>query len=143
LTNGVHVFGNLHSVEIPKWLKIPSASHIYGVSGDTEIDAAVKGAAQPPNVHILFTGKLDFRDTLPSTEEEVSRFEKPPIEQTVWFTTPSGAAVFDAGLTTWSCNLLPSCVSHAVNAPTERILQSVTRAVLKLWQRKAVGNSLK
>jgi hypothetical protein len=143
LTTGVHVYGNLHSVEIPKWLKIPSPSHIYGVSGDTEIDATVKGAAQPPNVHILFTGKLDFRDALPSTEEEVSKFEKAPIEQTVWFTTPSGAAVFDAGLTTWSCNLLPSCVSHAVKAPTESILQSVTRTVLKLWQRKAVGNSLK
>ncbi len=143
LTSGVHVYGNLHSVEIPKWLKIPSPSHIYGVSGDTEIDATVKGAAQPPNVHILFTGKLDFRDFLPPSEEEVSKFEKLPIEQTVWFTTPSGAAVFDAGLTTWSCNLLPSCVSHAVMAPTERILQSVTRTVLTLWQTKAVGRSLK
>jgi hypothetical protein len=143
LTNGVHVYGNLHSVEIPKWLKIPSPSHIYGVSGDTEIDATVKNAAEPPNVHILFTGKLDFRDTLPSTEEEVSKFEKTPIEQTVWFTTPSGAAVFDAGLTTWACNLLPSCVSHSVMAPTETVLQSVTRQVLSLWQTKAVGGSLK
>jgi hypothetical protein len=143
LTAGVHVYGNLHSVDIPKWLKIPSPSHIYGVSGDTEIDATGKNAAQPPNVHVLFTGKLDFRDSLPSTEEEVSKFEKLPIEQTVWFTTPSGSAVFDAGLTTWSCNLLPSCVSHAVMAPTESILQSVTREVLALWQTKAVGNTLK
>lgn len=142
-TNGVHVYGNLHAVEIPKWLKIPAKSTIDGVSGDTEIDATVKNAAQPPNVHILFTGKLDFRDTLPSTEEEVSKFEKLPIEETVWFTTPSGAAVFDAAMTTWPCNLLPSCVSHAVKAPTEDILQSVTSQILTLWQQKAVGNTLK
>lgn len=142
-TKGVHVYGNLHAVEIPKWLKIPVKSTINGVSGDTEIDATVKNAAQPPNVHILFTGKLDFRDILPSTEEEVSKFEKLPIEETVWFTTPSGAAVFDAALTTWTCNLLPSCVSHAVNTPTESILQSITKQVLTLWQTKAVGSSLK
>ena len=142
LTAGVHVFGNLQAVEIPKWLKIPAKSTIDGVSGDTEIDGTVKNAAEPPNVHVLFTGKLDFRDTLPSTEEEVSKFEKLPIEQTVWFTTPSGAAVFDGGLTTWTCNLLPSCVSHAVKAPTENILQAITTQVLTLWQQKAVGNSL-
>jgi len=143
LTSGVHVYGNLHAVDIPKWLKIPAKSTIDGVSGDTEINATVKGAAQPPNVHILFTGKLDFRDTLPSTEEEVSKFEKVPIEQTVWFTTPSGAAVFSASITTWTCNLLPSCVSHAVGAPTEKIMQSMTSQILTLWQQKAVGKTLK
>lgn len=142
-TSGVHVFGNLHSVDIPKWLKIPAKSSINGVSGDTEINATVKGAAQPPNVHILFTGKLDFRDTLPSTEEEVSKFEKLPIEQTIWFSTPSGAAVFSASITTWACNLLPSCVSHSVPRTSERVLQSITKQVLTLWQTKAVGKTLK
>lgn len=140
---GVHVYGNLHAVEIPKWLNIPANSVINGVSGDTEIDASVKNAAEPPNVHVLFTGKLDFRDVLPSNEEEVSKFEKLPIEETIWFVTPSGAAVFHASLTTWPCNLLPSCVSHAVGASTEKTLQSVTTQVLTLWQQKAVGNILK
>lgn len=143
LTNGVHVYGNLHAVNIPKWLKIPLKSTIDGVSGDTEIDATVKNGAQPPNVHILFTGKLNFRDTEVSAEEEVSKFEKLPIEETVWFTTPSGAAVFDAALTTWACNLLPSCVSHAVGQATEKTMQSVTSQILTLWQQKAVGDILK
>jgi len=143
LTTGVHVFGNVHAVDIPKWLKIPAKSAIEGVPGDSEINSTVKGAAQPPNVHVLFAGKLDFRDTLPSTEEEVSKFEKLPIEETVWFSTPSGAAVFSASITTWTCNLLPSCISHAVGAPTESILQSVTNQVLTLWQTRAVGKSLK
>lgn len=143
LTSGVHVYGNLRAVDIPPWLKIPANSTIDGISGDTEINGTVKGAAQPPNVHVLFTGKLDFRDNLPSTEEEVSKFEKIPIEQTVWFSTPSGAAVFSASITTWTCNLLPSCVSHAVRTPTQDILQSITRQVLTLWQKKAVGASLK
>lgn len=143
LTNGVHVYGNLHSLDIPAWLKIPAKSTIDGISGDTEIDAMVKDLTRPPNVHILFTGTLDFRDILPSQEEEISKLDKLPIEETVWFTTPSGAAVFDAAMTTWTCNLLPSCVSHAVKEPTERILQSVTKQVLTLWQTKAVGASLK
>ncbi len=142
-TNGVHVYGNLHAVDIPKWLKIPANSTIDGVSGDTEIDATVKNAAEPPNVHVIFTGKLDFRDVLPSTEEEVSKFEKVPVEQTVWFTTPSGSAVFDAGLTTWTCNLLPSCVSHAVGPATEKTMQTMTSQILKMWQTKAVGATLK
>ena len=139
LTNGVHVFGNLHAVDIPKWLKIPAKSTIDGVSGDSEIDATVKNVTQPPNIHILFTGRLEFRETSPSTEEESSKFEKIPIEQTVWFTTPSGSAVFDAGLTTWTCNLLPSCVSHGVGQSTEKIMQSMTSQILTLWQQKAVG----
>ena len=142
-TNGVHVFGNLHAVAIPKWLKIPANSQINGVSGDTEIDATVKNVAQPPNVHVLFTGKMDFRDTLPAIEEEVSKFKKIPIQESVWFTTPSGSAVFDAGLTTWTCNLLPSCVSHAVGEATQATMQSVTSQVLILWQQKAVGKTLK
>lgn len=143
MKSGVHVYGNLHSVDIPSWLKIPTKSSIEGVSGDSEVDATFKSAAQPPNVHVLFTGKLNFRDLLPSQEEEISKLEKLPIEQTVWFTTPSGSAVFSASFTTWPCNLLPSCVSHAVNGPTQSLLQSITRQVLTKWQTKAVGNSLR
>lgn len=142
-TNGVHVFGNLHAVVIPTWLKIPDTSQINGVSGDSEIDATVKNAAQPPLVHVIFMGRLEFRDSSQSTEEEDSRFEKVPIQETVWFSTPSGAAVFDAGLTTWTCNLLPSCVSHAVDSGTEKIMQEVTTQVLTLWQKKAIGKTLK
>lgn len=142
-TNGVHVYGNLHTVDIPKWLKIPANSQINGVSGDSEIDATVRNAAQPPNVHVLFTGKMEFRDTPGTQEEEVSKFEKIPIQQSVWFSTPSGSAVFDAGLTTWTCNLLPSCVSHSVSLASEKTMQEITTQVLTLWQKRAVGKVLK
>ena len=142
-THGVHVYGNLHAVDIPKWLKIPRNSSINGISGDTEIDATSTNASEPNNIHILFTGQLNFRDPGPSTEEEKSSFRRVPIEETIWFTTASGAAIFDAGLTTWACNLLPSCVTHAVGTSTERTMQSVTTQVLTLWQQKAVGRTLK
>ncbi|HEY3292665.1 MAG TPA: N,N-dimethylformamidase beta subunit family domain-containing protein [Candidatus Nanopelagicaceae bacterium] len=143
LTSGVHAYGNLHAVDIPKWLKIPLNSQINGVSGDSEIDATVRNVAQPPNVHVLFTGKLEFRDTPGTAEEEQSKFEKIPIQQSVWFTTPSGSAVFDAGLTTWTCNLLPSCVSHSVDSSSEAVLQNVTTQVLTMWQQRGVGRTLK
>lgn len=142
-TNGVHVYGNLHAVDIPKWLKIPANSQINGVSGDTEIDSTVKNVAQPPNVHVLFTGKMEFRDTPGTAEEEESKFEKIPIQKSVWFSTSSGSAVFDAGLTTWTCNLLPSCVSHAVDSSTEKTMQEITTQILTLWQNRAVGKTLK
>jgi hypothetical protein len=141
-THGVHVYGNLHAVDIPTWLNIPKDSSINGISGDTEIDATTNNAAEPSNIHILFTGQLQFRDPGPAAEEEKSSFRRVPIEETIWFTTPSGAAVFDAGLTTWACNLLPSCVTHAVDSATERTMQLVTTHILKLWQQKAVGNIL-
>lgn len=142
-THGVHVYGSLHAVVIPRWLKIPAGSSIDGISGDTEIDATAQNAAEPNKVHVLFTGKLKFRDPGPSTDEEESKIRKVPVEQTVWFTTPSGGAVFDAGLTTWTCNLLPSCVSHAVDPTTEATMQSVTTQILTLWEEKAVGRILK
>lgn len=139
MKSGVHVYGNLHAVDIPKWLKIPAKARIEGVSGDSEVDSTYKTAAQPPNVHVLFTGQLNFRDLLPSQDEEISKLEKLPIEKTVWFTTPSGSAVFSASFTTWPCNLLPSCVSHSVKDPTQSLLQSITKQVLTLWQTKSVG----
>ena len=142
-TNGVHVYGNLKVVKIPRWLKISKNASINGISGDTEVDASVHNAAQPANIHVLFTGKMEFRDPGLSPGDEVTKFEKIPIQETVWFTTPSGAAVFDAGLTTWACNLLPSCESHAVGPATEKTMQSVTSQILTLWQQKAVGKSLK
>ena len=143
LTSGVHVYGNMQAVDIPQWLHIPKTASINGISGDTEIDSTAHNIAQPSQVHILFSGKMEFRNTGPSTDEEDSNFEEVPIAETIWFTTPSGAAVFNAGLTTWTCNLLASCISHSVDARTESTLQSVTTQVLTLWQRKAVGRNLK
>ena len=142
-TNGVHVFGNLHAVDIPKWMGISINSQISGISGDTEIDSTVRNAAQPPNVHVIFTGKMEFRDTPGTAEEEVSKFEKVPIQKSVWFSTPSGSAVFDAGLTTWTCNLLPSCVSHSVSLSSQKTMQEITTKVLTLWQKRSVGRTLK
>ncbi len=142
-TNGVHVYGSVHAVAIPKWLKIPANSHINGISGDTEIDSTVRNVAQPPNVHVIFTGRMEFRDSPGAGGEEVSKFERIPIQKSVWFSTPSGSAVFDAGLTTWTCNLMPSCESHSVDSTTEKTMQAVTTQILTLWQKRAVGLTLK
>jgi len=142
MTHGVHVYGTIYAAEIPNWLKIPKYTSINGISGDTEIDATSTNAAQPSNVHVLFTGQLLFRDPGPAAEEEKSSFRRVPIEETVWFATPSGSAVFDAGITTWSCNLLPSCVTHSVDTKTQSMLALITKRVLTLWQEKAVGRTL-
>jgi hypothetical protein len=142
-THGVHVYGTLYAAQIPTWLKIPQYATISGISGDTEIDATSTNAAQPSNVHILLTGQLLFRDPGPAAEEEKSTFRRVPIEETVWFVTPSGAAIFDAGISTWSCNLLPSCVTHSVSTQSQGTLGLITKRVLTLWQQRAVGLTFK
>jgi len=65
-----------------------------------------------------------------------------PQLQSIWFTTPSGAAIFNAGVTTWSCDLIETCAYSTVDAASRATMVSVTAQILNLWQTKAVGKTL-
>ena len=142
-TAGVHVRGTMSVVSVPKWLKIPATATLSGWPSNTEIDSQVSGNAAPPNEHLIFSGKF-YR-----TRVSKSPLIKKPIissrnyeGQTIWYTTPSGSAVFVAGVNYWACELSYSCYEGTVNSETKKILQSVTTQVLTLWQTKAIGNRL-
>jgi len=137
-TDAVHVYGDLKPVSIPSWLGIPSNSVIDQISSDTEAEEVKNEVAAPPGIHVIFSGAMHWRD--PASD---SSLKYTPTGQSSWYTTPSGSAVFNAGLTTWSCNLSPSCVDTPYGAQGQLTVQKVTLAVLNLWQKPHEGAVLK
>ena len=136
-TDGVHVYGDMNPVSIPSWLNLPANTSIPNLSSDTEAEAIKKTLASPPNIHVIFSGNLHWRD--PKHDKTLKNL---PVGQTTWFTTPSGAAVFNAGLTTWSCNLSPSCVDTMYAPEGQLAVQKATLSVLTLWQKPQAGKEL-
>ena len=138
VADGVHVYGDLKTVQVPHWLKLPMNSQINGISPDSEVEHVVKSVATPPNIHVLFSGTMHYRDAA-----TVGQPARPvPQLQSIWFTTPSGAAIFNAGVTTWSCDLIETCAYSTVDAASRATMVSVTAQILNLWQTKAVGKTL-
>ena len=136
-TGGVHVYGTLKPVSIPQWLKVPRNQSITGLSSDTEVEKTVINNAQPPNVHVLYSGTMTRRDAAPTA------FTSTPVAQTSWIVFPSGSAEFNAGMTTWSCQLSNSCVDLPFDLPSQKLIRSITLQVLTLWQQNSVGRLLK
>ncbi len=142
-TSGVHVIGTMKVVKVPSWLKIPKTATLSGWASNTEIDSQVSNKLSPPNSHLIFSGKFfrtRFAKARLNNNGKVST--RNYMGQTIWYNTPSGSAVFVAGVNYWACELSYSCSEGNVNQETRAVLQSVTEQVLKLWQTKAVGNRL-
>ncbi len=137
-TNGVHVYGTLDPVSIPIWLHISPTTPIAGLSTDSEVEATTPNKAQPPHVHILYSGILKWRDVASH-----KNMKKPPEGQVTWTTFPSGSAVFNAGLSTWSCQLSDACIDQPFDKSAQELIRSITSQVLKLWEIPKVGASLK
>ncbi|MEI8149564.1 MAG: N,N-dimethylformamidase beta subunit family domain-containing protein [Actinomycetes bacterium] len=136
-TGGVHVFGTLKPVSIPAWLKVPKNQVISGLSSDTEVEKTVVNAAQPPQVHVLYSGKMTRRDMVHGD------LIATPLAQTSWVAYPSGSAGFNAGMTTWGCQLSDSCTDLPFDLASQKLIRSITLQVLTLWQQREVGTLLK
>jgi hypothetical protein len=136
LTSGVHVYGTLHATSVPHWISIPSNATVSTLSSDSEIEGYFAQPSAPKNVHKLFVGNLNY------LQKPVQNAPKVPVEESIWFTTPSGAAIFNGGFTTWSCDLAESCVYPTITQSSQRILQTVTIDVLKYWAQKNIGPEL-
>ncbi len=137
-TSGVHVYGTLKPVSIPLWLHVPKSAAIGGLTTDSEVEATTPNVAQPPNVHVLYSGEMKWRDTATS-----AKFKKKPVGQVDWIAYPSGSALFNAGLSTWSCQLSDACVDLPFDKSAQDLIRSITLQVLTLWQTPKVGSSLK
>jgi hypothetical protein len=137
-TSGVHVYGTLKPVSIPLWLHVPKSAAIGGLTTDSEVEATTPNLAQPPNVHVLYSGEMKWRDTATS-----AKFKKKPVGQVDWIAYPSGSALFNAGLSTWSCQLSDACVDLPFDKSAQDLIRSITLQVLTLWQTPKVGSSLK
>ena len=137
-TDGVHVYGTLKPVNIPAWLQVSKTTTISGVSSDTEAEATTPNVAQPPGVHILYSGAMAWRD--PMRDKAI---KKVPLAQVDWINYPSGSALFNAGMTTWSCQLSDTCVDTPYAPASQTLIRSITLQVLNLWQQPKVGATLK
>ena len=137
-TSGVHVYGTLKPVKIPLWLHVSKTEPISGLSTDSEVEAVTPDQAEPPNVHILYSGVLAWRDVASH-----KTIKKTPVGQVDWISFPSGSALFNAGLSTWSCQLSDACLDVPFNKASQDLIRSITHQVLTLWQTPKVGSSLK
>ena len=137
-TSGVHVYGTLNPVKIPIWLHVSPTTPIAGLSTDSEVEAITPNRAEPKNVHLLYSGTLKWRDVASH-----KNIKKVPVGQVTWTTFPSGSAVFNAGLSTWSCQLSDACIDLPFDKSAQELIRSITSQVLKLWEIPRVGASLK
>ena len=137
-TSGVHVYGTLDPVKIPIWLHVSKSTPISGLSTDSEVEAITPNRAEPTNVHLLYSGTLKWRDVASH-----KNIKKIPVGQVTWTTFPSGSAVFNAGLSTWSCQLSDACLDQPFDKSSQELIRSITSQVLKLWEVPKVGASLK
>ena len=140
LTDGVHVYGGMQTVSMPSWLGLPANVRIDGIDPTSEVERTFPGPQSPPNIKVIMRGNLNL--TSPLKIHSALRTDT-PIAETTWYTAPSGAAVFNAGVTTWSCNLMDSCLLNRVDEKTRGVIESIDSKVLTLWQTKAVGATLK
>jgi hypothetical protein len=136
LTSGVHVFGAMKALSVPHWLAIPKNARIENISPDSEIEGYFAQPSAPANVHVLFEGGLSYQ-TYPG-----GNLPKVPLAQSIWFTTPSGAAIFNAGFTTWACDLSDACVYPSITSSSQSVLQKTTLTILSLWSQKVIGPKL-
>jgi hypothetical protein len=138
-TSGVHVSGTMNLVQAPKWLKIPSGAALTGWSYNSEIDSLDNSSSGNPTAKIIFSGKFHFLNGSNKTlQPNVRNYEA----QTIWYHTPSGSAVFVAGINYWSCELTTSCTEAQLSPANRAILDSVTNQVLALWGKRGIGKSL-
>ena len=136
-TTGVHVYGTLLPVKIPLWLHVSASAPIGGLTSDSEVEGVTPNKAEPPNVHVIYSGTMFWRDIASH------KLFKKPVAQVDWIGFPSGSALFNAGMSTWSCQLSDACVDLPFNAASRTLIQEITKQVLTLWQIPKVGASLK
>lgn len=140
LPSGTHTYGNYKAVKIPGWMNLPSYSSIDGISPDSEVEATVpRSPASPPNVQIMFAGKMTYAD--PSIIPSIMPLH--PEAEIVWFTNENGQATFNVGLTTWACDLIDTCAYSTVDDKSRAVMDQVTTTVIKLWEKRKVGLTLK
>ena len=138
VTSAIGVFGEMKSVNTPTWLGVPKNSTLRGFSKYSEIASPIPGPQSPPVIHPLFKGEFTFAG---NPNEEELRYKKNSVAQMDWWSAPSGAVIFSAGVNLWVCNLMPSCGMATVDSNTQQLMDTITTNVLKIWSKK-VDSSL-
>ena len=135
LTSGVHVGGALIARDVPTWLKIDTSTLLGSWGFENESEATSEGSTHPTNTRIIFAGEFT-KGGQDKADTSTVRVE------TSWYKTPTNAAIFNGGLSLWSCEILESCINAKFDDLTRIKLQSITLQVLSLWKIRGVASSL-
>jgi hypothetical protein len=100
---------------------VRAGTRLPGLVGD-EYDRVQPGAPRPPGVQVLLHSPVRCRG--------------PSFADATWYTAASGAGVFDAGTTSWVCQLDHACAKARRSAATARVVRAVT---VNLLRRFAAG----
>ena len=135
LTSGVHVSGALIPRDIPSWLKVDTSTLLGTWGFENESEATYEGVSHPRNTRVIFAGEFT-KGSVNNGDTSTARVE------TSWYKTPSNAAVFNGGLSLWSCEILESCINSNFDKETREKLQSITTQVLVNWRIRGIATSL-
>lgn len=135
LTSGVHVSGALIPREIPSWLKVDTSTLLGTWGFENESEATFEGVSQPKNTKVIFAGEFT-KGFDNNSDTSTARVE------TTWYKTPTNAAVFNGGLSLWSCEVLESCINSNFDKETRAKLQSITTQILINWRIRGIATSL-
>lgn len=135
LTSGVHVSGALIPRDLPSWLKVDTSTLLGPWGFENETEATSEGSTHPTNTRIIFAGEFT-KVNLNKDDTSTARVE------TSWYKTPTNAAVFNGGLSLWSCEIMESCVNANFDNETRLKLQFITTQVLNYWKIRGIAASL-
>jgi hypothetical protein len=96
---------------------VRAGARLPGLVGD-EYDRVQPGAPRPPGVQVLLHSPVRCRG-------------RASFADTTWYTTTSGAGVFDAGTGSWVCQLELACAKARRSAVTARVVRVVTTNLLR------------
>jgi hypothetical protein len=139
VTSAIGVTGAMLPFSVPSWLGVASNTILKTFSKYSEIESWVPGVASPPSVHKLFAGKFTFGG---DPQDEEVRYKHNSVAEMDWWSVPSGAVIFNAGINLWSCNLCDSCGMATVDTQTMKAMDTITVNVLKIWSTKVDIKSL-
>src|SRR5512132_195126 len=103
---------------------VRAGSRLPGLVGD-EYDRVQPGAPRPPGVEVLLHSPVRCRGA--------------SYADTTYYTARSGAGVFDAGTSSWVCQLSRACAKTRRFPVTARMVRAVTVKLLRAFARGPAG----
>jgi hypothetical protein len=132
--SAVHVGGSMKLLNVPSWLHVKVGTVLGNFPVTSETEQSAIGVATPKDIHVIAQGRM--------TDRQRGKHQVLGTQQMFWFTTSSGAAIFNAGINMWACQLLPTCIQYSVTPTSSQIMGSITKQILTLWARPRVGATL-
>ena len=131
--SAVRTQGSMQVWSLPRWLAVGTGLHVgalvHGVVAN-EADGVRPGSpATPPDLQTVLLGLL----TRPGYVDQ--------LVSTTYYSSRSGAGVFAAGTTYWTCDLTNACPDSVAPLATQDVVRAMTLDVLRGFAKPRFGRS--